>query len=455
MTPPPVVSLEDVEVHFSDADLTDKLLRRQSDVVKAVDGVSLDIPENEVIALVGESGCGKTTLGKTAIGLQRPTNGTISYRGQDIWAAKRGDDAAISFEEIRRSLQIVHQDPGSSLNGNRTVLSCLSDPLKRWRPELGAEEREAMIYQLLERVGMNPVEDYASRFPHQLSGGEKQRIVLGRALLMSPDLILADEAVSALDVSLRVEMMDLMLELQELVDTSFLFISHDFSNARYFAEKAGGRIGIMYLGNLVEIGPADEVLQRPKHPYTKVLSWATPYLDPDRAKAAQLDEPPVRDIDIPDPKNPPSGCHFHTRCPSVIPPDDIDIEQETYNEVMDYRRRVEQGFDATTVREELDPTSDVETFKRQLFDDLFSHDLSGENHAVVERSFEAVADGDLEKTAAILRDRFESICETVEPTLQDREHPAACHLHVNSENEHTDSVLCSGNSTDDAEVTDD
>lgn len=455
MTGPPVVSLEEIEVHFSDTDLTDRLLRRQSDVVKAVDGVSLDIPENDVIALVGESGCGKTTLGKTAIGLQRPTSGTITYRGQDIWAAKDGDDAEVSFEEIRRSLQIVHQDPGSSLNANRTVLSCLSDPLKRWRPELGGEEREAMIYQLLERVGMNPVEDYASRFPHQLSGGEKQRIVLGRALLMSPDLILADEAVSALDVSLRVEMMDLMLELQELIDTSFLFISHDFSNARYFAEKAGGRIGIMYLGNLVEIGPADEVLQQPKHPYTKVLSWATPYLDPDRAETAQLDEPPVRDIDIPDPKNPPSGCRFHTRCPSVIPPDDIDIEQETYNEVMDYRRRVEHGFDATTVWEEIDATTDVEAFKQQLFDDLFTHDLSEENRAVVEQSFEAFADGDQERAAAILQDHFESVCETVEPTLQDREHPAACHLYTGSEYEDTDSVLRPGDSGDNAEIADD
>jgi peptide/nickel transport system ATP-binding protein len=449
MTESPVVALNEVEVHFSDTDFVDKLLRRQGDVVKAVDGVSLDISENEVIALVGESGCGKTTLGKTAIGLQRPTSGSIAYRGNDIWAVKDGMDTEISFEEIRRSLQIIHQDPGSSLNANRTVLSCLSDPLKRWRPELGTEEREAMVYQLLERVGMKPVEDYASRFPHQLSGGEKQRVVLGRALLMSPDLILADEAVSALDVSLRVEMMDLMLELQNLVDTSFLFISHDFSNARYFAEKANGRIGIMYLGNLVEIGPAAEVLHHPKHPYTKVLSWATPYLDPDRAQQAQIEEPPIRDIDIPDPMNPPSGCRFHTRCPSVIPPDDIAIEQETYNEVMDYRKRMEQGaFDLETVWEQIDSTNDdIEAFKRYLFDDLFSHDLSGENRTVVERSFEAFADGNEEKAANLLRERFESVCETVKPTLQEWEHPAACHLYDDASDD-IDSIPRSDTSTE-------
>jgi peptide/nickel transport system ATP-binding protein len=453
-----VVSLNDVEVHFSDADFTDRLLRRQGDVVKAVDGVSLDIPENEVIALVGESGCGKTTLGKTAIGLQRPTDGAITYRGQDIWDAKDGrSDVEIPYEDIRRSLQIIHQDPGSSLNANRTVLSCLSDPLKRWRSELGTEEREAMIYRLLERVGMKPVEDYASRFPHQLSGGEKQRVVLGRALMMSPDLILADEAVSALDVSLRVEMMDLMLELQDMIDTSFLFISHDFSNARYFAEKADGRIGIMYLGNLVEIGPAAEVLRNPKHPYTKVLSWATPYLDPDRAQQTRVDEPPVRDIDIPDPTNPPSACRFHTRCPSVIPPDDIDIEQETYNEVMDYRQRLERGsFDPETVWERIDSTSgSIETFKQHLFDDLFAHDLAGENRAVVEQSFEAVADGEQEQAAELLRERFESICETVEPTLQDQQHPAACHLYGSDGTEAPDDVLRTGEDPEDAEAASD
>lgn len=317
MTDDPVLSLENVEVHFEDSGLLDRIFSHESEVVKAVDGVSLDIFEEDVVALVGESGCGKTTLGKTAIGLQRPTGGSVKYRGQDIWEAKEKSDPDISFEEIRKSLQIIHQDPGSSLNSNRTVQSSLSDPMKRWLPEMGANEREYQLHRLLERVGMKPAEDYATRFPHQLSGGEKQRVALIRALVMEPDVILADEAVSALDVSLRVEMMNLMLELQDLVDTSFLFISHDFSNARYLAEKANGRIGIMYLGRLVEIGPADRVLQNPQHPYTKVLSWATPPLDPERAREAQRTDPPVRAIDIPDPKNPPSGCRFHNRCPEA------------------------------------------------------------------------------------------------------------------------------------------
>lgn len=309
-----VVSLEAVETHFENQrGILDFF--GDPETVRAVDGVSLDIPENDVVAVIGESGCGKTTLGKTAIGLQRPTGGSVSFRGQDIWAAKDGrGDVQIPFEEIRRSLQIIHQDPGSSLNPNQTVLTTLLSPLKRWRPGLSREEQEATVLGMLAEVGMTPASDYAYRYPHQLSGGEQQRTALVRALLMEPDLILADEAVSALDVSLRVDMMDLMLELQEQFDTSFLFISHNLSNARYFAGKADGRIAIMYLGQVVEVGPYDEVLENPKHPYTKVLKWATPELE---VKHGDIESPPVRGIDIPDPVDPPSGCRFHTRCPEA------------------------------------------------------------------------------------------------------------------------------------------
>jgi len=194
------------------------------------------------------------------------------------------------------------------------VNGILNTPLRRWFPELDGNDRRERILGMLEHVGMTPPEDYVERYPFQLSGGEMQRVALVRALLMNPDLILADEAVSALDVSLRVEMMDLMLELQEEFGTSYLFVSHNLSNARYIAERAGGRIGVMYLGELVEIGSPDRIIYDPRHPYTQALRWSTPELRPGSAGSS---EPPIRAIDIPDPRNPPAGCRYHTRCPEA------------------------------------------------------------------------------------------------------------------------------------------
>ncbi|WP_114575914.1 ABC transporter ATP-binding protein [Saliphagus sp. LR7] len=306
----PVVSLSDVEVTFGSAndgwfDFGD------DETVTAVDGVSFDIYENDVLVLVGESGCGKTTLGKTAVGLQKPTGGTVEYRGRDVWEGASG--SSLTDDEARRALQIVHQDPGSSLNSHQRVRTILEQPLKRWHPDLDGNDRRERILGMLEYVGISPPGDYVDRYPHQLSGGEKQRVALIRSMLINPDLILADEAVSALDVSLRVGMMDMMIDLQDSFNTSFLAVSHDLSNARYLAEKTGGRIGVMYLGELVEIGPAEQIIHDPQHPYTQALRWATPELGSETEET----ESPIRSIDIPDPKNPPSGCRYHTRCPEA------------------------------------------------------------------------------------------------------------------------------------------
>ena len=310
----PLLSLDSIDVHFGgDSGLLDRFLHRDNDVVQAVDDVSLEIGENDVVALVGESGCGKTTLGKTMIGLQQPSSGTVRYRDQDIWKSQTGE-GDIPYREIRKSLQMVHQDAEGSLDPHRTVFKNLSPVLKKWRPELNLVQRRTLIQQMLDTVGLTPSDDYASRYPHQLSGGEAQRTVIVRSMLLQPDLILADEAVSALDVSLRVNLMDLLLELQEMFDTSFVFISHNMSNARYLASKADGRIGVMYLGQIVEIGPVESVIENPQHPYTKSLLWATSGI----SKVNEpIDDPPVRTIDVPDPENPPSGCRFHTRCPEA------------------------------------------------------------------------------------------------------------------------------------------
>ena len=309
----PLLSVKDLEVHFKPGGLIRKLF--SDTTIRAVDGVNFELEDRDMLVLVGESGSGKTTLGKAAVGLQRPTGGAINYRGQDIWEAKENPVASdIKFNRIRRALQIIHQDPSTALNSSRRVEAILRDPLRKWRPELDSEERLETIYRYLEFVDMVPPDDYANRYPHQLSGGEKQRVVLGRALLINPDVILADEAVSALDVSLRVDMMDLILELQEMFDTSYLFISHDLANARYLAKRAGGRIAVMYLGKIVEIGTPEEILNNPSHPYTEVLRWSTPSIHPEVAAEEISDTPPVRALDVPDASDPPSGCSFHPRC---------------------------------------------------------------------------------------------------------------------------------------------
>lgn len=433
----PVLSLQDIHVHFEDDSWFD------DSVVRAVDGVSLDIYKNDIVALVGESGCGKTTFGKTAIGLQRPTRGTIEYRGQDVWSARDATGKIdIPFERIRRALQIIHQDPGSSLNPNRTILANLAVPLKKYRPDMNASTRKRTVHKLLETLGIEPATDYANRFPHQLSGGEQQRVALGRVLMMQPDVILADEAVSALDVSLRVEMMDLLLELQRLFDTSYLVISHDFANARYLTKKADGRIGVMYLGKLVEIGPVDEILNNPKHPYTQVLVWSTPSIDPDEAKLENQEEPPVRSIDIPDPKNPPSGCKFNTRCEYIIPPEGLDIEQSTYNEIVDFRQDLAEGTldtDAVWADVGVDPEakpserrSNAAAFAERFHEVYFDVPLAEPHRSRIEKAIEHVAVDEEDEAGERLREHYESICERQEPELRE-EYPVACHLYEDTD----------------------
>ncbi len=314
MSEPPLIEVKDLKVYFP----VRKGFFGKKQYVKAVDGVDLVIGKRHIVTLIGESGCGKTTLGKTIAGLIKPTAGKILYKGKDVLKLSGKE-----YNEYRRNIQIVHQDPFSSLNPTKTVFQTLSAALKRWGIAKTRKELLERSAELLEMVGLTPPEDFLFKYPHQLSGGQRQRVVIARAISVHPELIVADEPITMIDVSLRIDILDLLLDLQKKIGTAYLFITHDFGAARYFAAKGGGIIAVMYLGNIVEMGPAEEVIQRPLHPYTKVLMSAVPVPDPElsrKRKPLQL-----RSLDIPSPLNPPPGCKFNTRCPYYFEPCDKEV----------------------------------------------------------------------------------------------------------------------------------
>ncbi len=297
----PVVELKDVCVTFG----KNGLFRKRRGV-EAVVNANLQLAEGEILALVGESGCGKTTLGRVVTGLQKPTSGQMLYRGRDIWAMDRGD-----WRDYRLGVQIVHQDSFAALNPVRTIMHSLSAPLRRHGLAKSGAEARRKAAELLTIIGLTPPEMFLDKYPHQLSGGQRQRVVLARALAVRPKVIVADEPVSMVDVSLRLAILNLMASLNEQFGITFIYITHDLATARYFAQK--GRIAVMYLGQLIELGPLGKVLENPCHPYLQALLTAVPVPDPNIAR--QRRELPLRSLDLPDPSNAPSGCRFHTRCP--------------------------------------------------------------------------------------------------------------------------------------------
>ena len=287
--------------------------------IKAVDDVNLTIPAGEVLCLVGESGCGKTTTGKMIAGLLPTSAGRILYRGKDIAMLAPRDR-----KEYRLGVQMVHQDPYASLNPVQTVYEILAAPLQYHRFTRGETETKRRICQLLEIVDLTPPDDFLEKYPHQLSGGQRQRVSVARALTVLPTFIVADEAVSMVDVSIRISLLKMFTRLKDEMGVGVLLITHDLALAKYFAWE--GRIGVMYLGRVVEIGPARQVVDHPQHPYTQVLLSAIPEADPDATRAKQRIE--LRSADMPSLLRLPSGCTFHPRCPvfagelceKVVPP---------------------------------------------------------------------------------------------------------------------------------------
>ncbi|MBI1777084.1 MAG: dipeptide ABC transporter ATP-binding protein [Proteobacteria bacterium] len=292
----PLLSVRNLKKHFA---LSGGLFAREVDQVHAVDGVSLDIAAGETLGLVGESGCGKSTTGRCILRLIEPSSGEIWFQGHNV---TRLDGEAL--RGMRRDMQIIFQDPFASLNPRHTVGGIIAEALIIHRLAKSRRDLDNRVVQLLETVGLQP--DHRHRFPHEFSGGQRQRIGIARALAVEPKLIVCDEPVSALDVSIQAQVINLLEDLQEKLSLTYLFIAHDLSVVEHISD----RVAVMYLGRVVEIAPARELYDNPRHPYTEALLSAVPIPDP-KLKRKRI----VLQGEVPNPIHPPSGCHFHTRCP--------------------------------------------------------------------------------------------------------------------------------------------
>ena len=290
-----MLRVHNLKKHFP---ITGGVFSRVKGYVRAVDGVTFDIERGETLGLVGESGCGKTTTGRSILRLLEPTDGEVAFDGHDVLGLKVADMRA-----LRRRMQIIFQDPYSSLNPRMTVGGMLGEALKIHRLAEGAA-RETRIQELLETVGLRP--EYALRYPHEFSGGQRQRIGIARALAVEPDFIVADEPVSALDVSIQAQIVNLLQELQSRLSLTYLFVAHDLSIVKHISD----RVAVMYLGKIVEITTSDQLYSSPQHPYTQALMSAVPIPQPSRERRRT-----ILTGDVPSPTNIPKGCPFHPRCP--------------------------------------------------------------------------------------------------------------------------------------------
>lgn len=296
VTDQPVMSLQNLTREFD----------TRGGRITAVDSVNIDLHQGDILCLVGESGSGKTTVARMAAGMLKPTRGNVYYKGKDIHEMSRKE-----FKAYRKDVQIIHQDPYASLNPVQTVGDMLRAPLLKHKLVKNRAEATRRAGELLELVDCSPIENFIDKYPHQLSGGQRQRISIARAMTLNPKVIIADESVSMVDVSIRVSLLNTMLKLRNELGVTFLFITHDLAVVKYFAWD--GKVGVMYVGKMIEVGPTPGVIARGLHPYTRALAAAIPEADPDVTRSKEKLQ--LRSLDIPNLNNLPTGCVFHPRCP--------------------------------------------------------------------------------------------------------------------------------------------
>jgi peptide/nickel transport system ATP-binding protein len=398
----PLLAVEGLETHYP---VTEGWLRREVGRVRAVDGVSFRIERGEAFGLVGESGSGKTTLAHTLLGLEEPTAGEVRFDGQPV-----GERSGAAMRTFRRRAQLVVQDPTDAFNPRMRVGEAVAEPLAIHGVD-DADRREAIVTDLLGRVGLDPAD--AGQYPHEFSTGEQQRVAIARALVLDPDLLVLDEPTSALDGRTRTDILALLERVRREFDVAMLAVSHDIDVVRQFCE----RVAVMYLGEFVEKGAVDAVLGEPAHPYTRVLLDSVPSLDPAADPVAR----PLTET-MPDPSDPPDGCRFHTRCPAVIPPEDLDLSESLWRSLAAFRFAVAAG--------DL-PAAEGPAALRAAFDlpDPVPHD--GVEAAVADAlaALDREAGGrDPETAADRLAEALPTVCaRTVPGDIEVEGRPVSCH----------------------------